>query len=1029
MGASSSVCGEVNRSCQQNCAIANNKAVLPPPPQQVLSAPPAADAFNVRAQDALNQAVKLSPCGQEYALAPLAPVSTPATGYTGVAPPEVQQSQLQSQSDALAGWTEAPAAVTQAPVMEACAPNNASVSFAAPPMVAADPVQEEPEPAPEELPKPKGGMGMATQASKVSEEEDVAVEYDSARELFRARACALVVILHFLIVYLLFTLGGSDFGVPVCPDDDDPAARDLKMCDVCGSGGYFLPVFGEYEQSLPPGLRGALYFIGLLWVFLGIGVVCDQFMAAIEQVTSSERVVWVEVHKGAKHKFHKKVWNGTVANLTLMALGSSAPEILLNVVEICGSDFFAGELGPSTIVGSAAFNLLVITAVCVSALPAPETRRIAGTDVFIITASTSVLAYLWLVVILQMISPNKVDLWEACLTLGFFPILVVMAFLADKGYFAKLSGSSKSMGPTAELTERIKAKCGKEIPAEALEFLLQQEVDKAEAANPKVSKAKIRQSMRGAGDAPNHKSLSFGFKDKSTSVFENEGTLQLKVVASREPGVSVTMRYCTVEGSAKEGSRYKQTDGILTFGPYQAEKTIEIAIIDNDVWEANEDFQVQLSDLQVVNGVSNSPRNPTKTAGSPASPEPTAYLRNPNITVTILNDDVPGVLGFDTDTVYACEGSTVTLGVNRSRGVAGRITCRYHTVDGKAVAGKDYQKLEGTLVFEHGEAHKTVQVPIKLSSGGHHKIEADESFRLVLDEATDGAAFDKATDGGALSAICDIVIPGAGGRAVSSRLLISCYDGDKCAVNCEAWKEQFVTAFYCNGAPAEQSGASTQDWIFHGLSLFWKVLFAVVPPPGFGGGWVCFWSALAMIGAVTAVVGDMAGLLGCCVGIPDDITAVTLVALGTSLPDTFASKVAAQQNDTADDSVGNVTGSNCVNVFLGLGLPWTIGALYWTLMGRSDEWNEHRYKDEMFSVLFADAYPGGGFMVPAGSLVFSVLVFTVCAIACIMLLYIRRRLYGGELGGPQQAQNRDSIIMVLLWCVYIVCSIVKSLSS
>ena len=27
------------------------------------------------------------------------------------------------------------------------------------------------------------------------------------------------------------------------------------------------------------------------------------------------------------------VWNPTVANLTLMALGSSAPEILLNVIE------------------------------------------------------------------------------------------------------------------------------------------------------------------------------------------------------------------------------------------------------------------------------------------------------------------------------------------------------------------------------------------------------------------------------------------------------------------------------------------------------------------------------------------------------------------------------------------------------------------------------------------------------------------------------------------------------------------------
>merc|ERR1711953_1261925 len=132
--------------------------------------------------------------------------------------------------------------------------------------------------------------------------------------------------------------------------------------------------------------------------------------------------------------------------------------------------------------------------------------------------------------------------------------------------------------------------------------------------------------------------------------------------------------------------------------------------------------------------------------------------------------------------------------------------------------------------------------------------------------------------------------------------------------------------------------ATGQDWGMHVISLFWKLLFSVVPPPCFFGGWLCFNCALAMIGIVTAVVGDMAGLLGCCIGIPDDITAITLVALGTSLPDTFASRMAAQQDDTADNSVGNVTGSNSVNVFLGLGLPWMIAAVVWDKEGVTDEW-------------------------------------------------------------------------------------------
>ena len=58
------------------------------------------------------------------------------------------------------------------------------------------------------------------------------------------------------------------------------------------------------------------------------------------------------------------------------------------------------------------------------------------------------------------------------------------------------------------------------------------------------------------------------------------------------------------------------------------------------------------------------------------------------------------------------------------------------------------------------------------------------------------------------------------------------------------------------------------------------------------------------------------------------ITAITFVALGTSLPDTFASKIAAVNEKTADNSIGNVTGSNSVNVFLGLGLPWIIASVY-----------------------------------------------------------------------------------------------------
>lgn len=105
----------------------------------------------------------------------------------------------------------------------------------------------------------------------------------------------------------------------------------------------------------------------------------------------------------------------------------------------------------------------------------------------------------------------------------------------------------------------------------------------------------------------------------------------------------------------------------------------------------------------------------------------------------------------------------------------------------------------------------------------------------------------------------------------------------------------------------------------------WKLIFAIVPPTTYCGGWAAFGVALAFIGGLTGVVGELATVLGCSMSLKPIVTAITIVALGTSLPDTFASRTAALSCDTADNAIGNITGSNAVNVFLGLGLPWLIG--------------------------------------------------------------------------------------------------------
>lgn len=51
--------------------------------------------------------------------------------------------------------------------------------------------------------------------------------------------------------------------------------------------------------------------------------------------------------------------------------------IFLNI-EIVGNNFESGALGPGTIVGSAAFNLMGISAACILAIPGVESRKIKG---------------------------------------------------------------------------------------------------------------------------------------------------------------------------------------------------------------------------------------------------------------------------------------------------------------------------------------------------------------------------------------------------------------------------------------------------------------------------------------------------------------------------------------------------------------------------------------------------------------------------------------------------------------------------
>ena len=57
-----------------------------------------------------------------------------------------------------------------------------------------------------------------------------------------------------------------------------------------------------------------------------------------------------------------------------------------------------------------------------------------------------------------------------------------------------------------------------------------------------------------------------------------------------------SVRACTIDGDAKANEDYMPFDGIIEFSNGEATRTFDVVIKDDDNWEPDEDFFVQLYD-------------------------------------------------------------------------------------------------------------------------------------------------------------------------------------------------------------------------------------------------------------------------------------------------------------------------------------------------------------------------------------------------------------------------------------------------
>nr|XP_033469618.1 sodium/calcium exchanger 1b isoform X2 [Epinephelus lanceolatus] len=897
------------------------------------------------------------------------------------------------------------------------------------------------------------------------------------------------------------TLGGSVSAVST-------NKTECSKAEACEKG-VVLPIWEPQNPSFGDKVaRATVYFVALVYMFLGVSIIADRFMASIEVITSQEKEITIKKPNGETTTTTVRIWNETVSNLTLMALGSSAPEILLSVIEVVGHGFHAGALGPSTIVGSAAFNMFVIIGLCVYVVPDGETRKVKHLRVFFVTATWSIFAYIWLYLILSVISPGVVQVWEGLLTFLFFPICVVFAWVADRRllfykYVYKRYRTGKQRGMIIEtegdrpLPSKVDIEMdGKMLNSHGVDFLdgplgldidekdldeeetrrdmakilkelKQKHPDKEveqliELANYQVlsqqqkSRAFYRcqatRLMTGAGnilkkhaadqarkavsmhevrsDAGDNDPISkIFFEPGSYQCLENCGTVAVNVVRrGGDLGKTISVDYRTEDGTANAGSDYEFTEGVVVFKAGETMKEIRVGIIDDDIFEEDENFLIHLSNVKMLTSEGEEPEE----GESANHVDSMACLGIPaTATVTIFDDDHAGIFTFEEPVFHVSESiGTMEVKVLRTSGARGVVMLPYKTVEGTARGGgEDFEDTHGILEFQNDEIFKTIKVKIiddeeyeknktfyveigepRLVESNDTKEEKEKEEEEEEEEALTGKDEEE-------QRIAEMGRPTLGDHVKLEVIIEESYEFkntvDKLIkktnlallVGTNSWRDQFIEAITVSAGEddddeecGEEKLPSCFDYVMHFLTVFWKVLFAFVPPTEYWNGWACFVVSICMIGLLTAIIGDLASHFGCTVGLKDSVTAVVFVALGTSVPDTFASKVAATQDQYADASIGNVTGSNAVNVFLGIGVAWSIAAIY------------HNSK-------------GNEFRVDPGTLAFSVTLFTIFAfIAVATLMYRRRPEIGGELGGPRTSKVLTTMLFISLWLLYILFS-------
>ncbi|WP_167610356.1 calcium/sodium antiporter [Maribellus sediminis] len=149
--------------------------------------------------------------------------------------------------------------------------------------------------------------------------------------------------------------------------------------------------------------------------------------------------------------------------------------------------------------------------------------------------------------------------------------------------------------------------------------------------------------------------------------------------------------------------------------------------------------------------------------------------------------------------------------------------------------------------------------------------------------------------------------------------------------------------------------------------------------------YMVFFVSIVLIAVLSYVLVEVAVASAHILNIPEAIIALTVLAVGTSIPDLFSSIIVAKQG-RGDMAVSNAIGSNIFDILVGLGLPFII-------------------------VMLAS----GGTIEAGGNLIHSVIILFGSVFLLVILLVFRRWNVGKPTG----------IILILVYLGYLVYEILN----